>query len=104
MPFQKITPTHIQFFRSVLEEKFIQADEENLLRCASDQTEDLRYLPEIVLQPGTVSEVSSIMKYCNENMIPITPRGAGTGLSGGALPVHGGVSLDMKRFNRMELR
>ena len=77
------------------------ADEENLARCASDQTEDLHYLPEIVLQPGTTEEVSKIMKYCNEHIIPVTARGAGTGLSGGALPVFGGVSLDMKRFNKI---
>jgi glycolate oxidase len=41
------------------------------------------------------------MAYCNEKNIPVTPRGAGTGLSGGALPVHGGVALDMKRFNKI---
>lgn len=101
MNFNKITAADIAFFRTILEEKFVQADEENLKRCASDQTEDLHYLPEIVLQPATPLEVSSIMKYCNEHGIPVTPRGAGTGLSGGALPVHGGVSLDMKRFNKI---
>lgn len=101
MNFNKITATDIAFFRTILEEKFVQADEENLKRCASDQTEDLHYLPEIVLQPATPLEVSSIIKYCNEHGIPVTPRGAGTGLSGGALPVHGGVSLDMKRFNKI---
>ena len=41
------------------------------------------------------------MKYCNEQRISVTPRGAGTGLSGGALPVTGGVVLDMKRFNKI---
>ena len=76
-------------------------DDDNLDRCASDQTEDLRYLPEVVLQPGTTKEVSNIMSYCNEHLIPVTPRGAGTGLSGGALPVRGGVALDMKRFNKI---
>lgn len=101
MKFNKITASDIAFFRTILEENFVQADEENLTRCASDQTEDLHYLPEIVLQPATTQEVSSIMKYCNEHGIPVTPRGAGTGLSGGALPVHGGVSLDMKRFNKI---
>lgn len=101
MTFNKITSSDIAFFRTILDEKYVLADEENLSRCASDQTEDLHYLPEIVLQPITTSEVSSIMKYCNEHGIPVTPRGAGTGLSGGALPVHGGVSLDMKRFNKI---
>ncbi len=101
MPFNKITPDDISFFKTVLEEKYVLVDEENLDRCASDQTEDLRYLPEIVLQPGTTGEVSAVMKYCNDRMIPVTPRGAGTGLSGGALPVHGGVALDMKRFDKI---
>ncbi len=85
----------------MLEEKYVLTDDDNLDRCASDQTEDLRYLPEVVLQPGTTKEVSNIMSYCNEHLIPVTPRGAGTGLSGGALPVRGGVALDMKRFNKI---
>ena len=101
MSFNKITQQHISFFKTILEERYVLSDNDNLGRCASDQTEDLHYLPEIVLQPGTTSEVSSIMKYCNEQAIPVTPRGAGTGLSGGALPVLGGVVLDMKRFNKI---
>ena len=101
MPFQKIQAGDIVFFKTILEDKYVLADEDNLNRCASDQTEDLHYLPEIVLQAGTTEEVSSIMKYCNAHNIPVTPRGAGTGLSGGALPVFGGVLLDMKRFNKI---
>ena len=101
MKFNKITSAHITFFRSILEDKYVLTDKEQLDRCASDQTEDLRYLPEVVLQPGNTQEVSNILKYCNEYGIPVTPRGAGTGLSGGALPVFGGVALDMKRFNKI---
>jgi len=101
MPFHKITPADIAFFKTILDAQYVLVDEENLERCSGDQTEDLRYLPEVVLQPVTVGEVSSIMKYCNELLIPVTPRGAGTGLSGGALPVMGGVVLDMKRFNKI---
>ena len=101
MKFNKITPAHITFFRSILEDKYVHTDKEQLDRCASDQTEDLHYLPEVVLQPGTTQDVSNILKYCNEQSIPVTPRGAGTGLSGGALPVWGGVALDMKRFNKI---
>jgi glycolate oxidase len=99
MPFQKIRSEDIAFFKTILEDKYVLADDENLARCASDQTEDLHYLPELVLQPRTAAEISSIMKYCNAQQIPVTPRGAGTGLSGGALPVHGGVLLDTKRLN-----
>lgn len=101
MSFNKIQQQDVAFFRSILSEKYVLTDEENLGRCASDQTEDLCYLPEVVLQPASAEEVSGIMKYCNEKKLPVTPRGAGTGLSGGALPVYGGVLLDMKRFNRI---
>lgn len=101
MPFHKIQQEDIAFFKSILEEKFILTDQEHIERCSHDQTEDLNCPPDIVLQPRTTAEVSSILRYCNEHMIPVTPRGAGTGLSGGALPVHGGVALDMKRFDKI---
>lgn len=101
MLFKKILPEDLAFFKQSIGEQYVHTDEEQLERCASDQTEDLRYMPEVVLQPGTTEEVSAIMRYCNEHNIPVTPRGAGTGLSGGALPVYGGISLDMKRFNKI---
>lgn len=100
MAFNRIKEADLLFFQS-LPDVQVLTDPEHLERCASDQTEDLRYLPEAVLQPATVAAVSAIMRYCNEQRIPVTPRGAGTGLSGGALPVHGGVVLDMQRFNRI---
>jgi len=101
MPFKKIQADDISFFTSAVGAQHVFTDNEQLERCASDQTEDLHYMPEIVLQPATTEEVSQIMKYCNEQSIPVTPRGAGTGLSGGALPIWGGVALDMKRFNKV---
>ena len=101
MPFKKIDHTDISYFQSVVGDKYVLTDAEHLDRCASDHTEDLHYLPEVVVQPTMVDEVSTIMKYCYANNIAVTPRGAGTGLSGGALPVYGGVVLDMKRFNKI---
>ncbi|HTN46125.1 MAG TPA: FAD-linked oxidase C-terminal domain-containing protein [Flavipsychrobacter sp.] len=99
--FKKITAEDIDFFKTLLGESFVHTDEEQLERCASDQTEDLHILPEAVLQPGVTNEVSAILKYCNERHLVVTPRGAGTGLSGGAIPCLGGVVLDMKRFNKI---
>ncbi len=101
MNFKKITSDDVTFFKSVEGIKGVYTDTETLTSCASDETEDLHYLPEVVMQPETVAAVSAIMAYCNEHDIPVTPRGAGTGLSGGALPVFGGVVLDMKRFNKI---
>lgn len=101
MQFNKITDQDIAFFKVIEGIKNIITNDEERSEYASDQTEDLHFLPELVLQPETVEAVSRIMKYCNEHLIPVTPRGAGTGLSGGALPVKGGVVLDMKRFNKI---
>lgn len=91
----------IKYFQSILGTNRVLLDEQNLIRCASDHTEDFVFRPQIVLQPETTQEVSQILKYCNENKIIITPRGAGTGLSGGALPIFGSVVLDMKRMNKI---
>ncbi len=101
MTFSKIQGADEDYFRSVVGEENARLDEEQLARCSSDQTEDLYYTPEMVVQPGTAEEISQILRYCSEQNIPVTPRGAGTGLSGGALAVYGGVSLDMKRLNRI---
>lgn len=76
-------------------------DEESLYKYGHDETEDLHYSPHIVLKPSTTKEVSDILKYCNQQKIPVTPSGARTGLSGGALPVNGGVALGFERMNKI---
>lgn len=61
-----------------------------------------RYVPNAVVFPRDESDVSKVLKYCNDNKIPITPRGAGSGFTGGALPKSGGVILAMeKHFNQI---
>lgn len=99
--YKKITEADITVLRELAGAAYVHTDAEQLQACASDQTEDLVYLPEVVVQPTTVEVLSAIMRYCNEQRIPVTPRGAGTGLSGGALAAHGGVVLDTKRFNKI---
>ncbi len=59
------------------------------------------HLPDIVVRPGCTREVSDIMKLCDQELIPVTTRGAGTGLSGQAVPVKGGIVLEMMRMNRI---
>lgn len=58
-------------------------------------------MPDLAVQPRSTEEVSAIMKICYENNIPVTPRGAGTGLAGGAVPLYGGVLMDLSRMNRI---
>lgn len=67
----------------------------------SDETEDFHFMPAVVVKPATATEISSILKLANRENIPVTPRGAGTGLSGGALPVFGGIVLSTERLNKI---
>ena len=94
-----LSAKHTDAFKKIVGEKFVLADEESLHNYSHDETEDLHYLPEVVIKPRTPEEISEIMKICNSNIVTVTPRGAGTGLSGGALPHRGGVLLSMERFN-----
>ena len=66
-----------------------------------DHTEDLYFAPDVVLRPGSTAEIGAIMRLCHAHRLPVTPRGAGTGLSGGALPVHHGVVLSTERLNKI---
>lgn len=101
MNYTTITETHCAYFRELLGEAAVLADAESLERYGQDETEDLVYLPAVVLKPADTQAVAAVLAYCNTHRIPVTPRGAGTGLSGGALPIHGGVLLSMERFNRI---
>lgn len=91
----------LDFFISVLDPGRVLTDPESLSGAASDHTEDYVFMPRIVLQPQTTEEVSRILAYCNTHRLIITPRGAGTGLSGGCLPVFGSIVLDMRRMNKI---
>ncbi|HSU28000.1 MAG TPA: FAD-linked oxidase C-terminal domain-containing protein [Chitinophagaceae bacterium] len=94
-----LTSQHIEAFKKILGEKYVLVDEESLNHYSHDETEDLHYLPDVVCQPQTPEEISAILVICNKARIPVTPRGAGTGLSGGALPHLGGVLLSTERMN-----
>lgn len=91
----------ISQFRAIVGEQHVIADTEGKNEYAHDKTEDYFFLPEVVVKPRTPEEVSQILKLCNARHIPVTPRGAGTGLSGGALPVKQGVILSLERFNKI---
>jgi glycolate oxidase len=101
MQYNKVSETQIKQFKSIVGEPFVIIDSESMEAYSHDYTEDLIFYPEVVVKPRTAKEVSEILIICNNDNIPVTPRGAGTGLSGGALAVHGGVILAMERFNQI---
>lgn len=84
---------------NIVGREYVLVDEESLAAFGHDETEKLFFLPAVVVRPRTTEEISRIMLLCNQERIPVTPRGAGTGLSGGALPHLGGVLLSTDRMN-----
>lgn len=99
--FAKVNTRHLEAFREIVGAAYVIVDSESLDNYAHDETEDLHYLPEVVLKPDTTEQLSRIMRLCQQEGLPVTPRGGGTGLSGGALPQWGGVLISMERFNRI---
>ncbi|UPK69245.1 FAD-binding oxidoreductase [Chitinophaga filiformis] len=99
--FAKVNTRHLEAFREIVGTAYVIVDTEHLDNYAHDETEDLHYLPEVVLKPDTTEQLSRIMRLCQQEGLPVTPRGGGTGLSGGALPQWGGVLISMERFNRI---
>lgn len=96
----QVTKELLNAFQAVLSQPILTTREEQIA-YASDETEDFVFYPEITVFPTSTKEVSEVVRICNTHKIPITPRGAGTGLSGGALPIMGGVLLSVEKMNRV---
>jgi glycolate oxidase len=90
----------IVYFQSLLGER-CPRNTEHLDAFSHDETEDLRSIPGLVLFPESTEEVSAIMKYCNEHKVSVTPSGARTGLSGGAIPIAGEIALSTVKLNKI---
>ena len=86
--------------RGFLKEEQIVTDKEGMSHYCYDATE-MRFMPDVVFLPFSTEEVSKIMKLTYDADIPLTPQGGRTGLSGGALPVDGGVILSLLRMNKV---
>ena len=99
--YNKVTGEIINRLTEIVGKDNVYLDEETINLHSEDETEDLSFPPEVVVKPGSAGEISRIFKIANEFKIPVTPRGGGTGLSGGALAVHGGICLAMSRFNKI---
>jgi glycolate oxidase len=94
-----ITPALLEEIKSIVGASYFFTDEESFAKYGSDETEKLHYSPQVVVKPRTTEEISKLLILANQHLIPVTPRGAGTGLTGGALPHLGGLVISMERFN-----
>jgi glycolate oxidase len=101
LTYGKVTEETIGRLIGIVGAEHVLRDDEAMDKYGRDETEDLFFPPDVVVRPADTAEVAAVMKLAAAERIPVTPRGAGTGLSGGALPVHGGISLSLERFSRI---
>jgi glycolate oxidase len=98
-----VTAEVVEELAGIVGERFVISDPEKLEPYSHDEVagEEYACMPEVVVRPETAQEIAEIVRLANRRHIPVTPRGAGSGLSGGAVPVHGGIVLSTERMNRI---
>lgn len=104
MTYGKVTEEIARELRGIVGERNVIFGDRGALEAFShDEVAEKSYhhFPEAVVRPGTTEEVAAVMRLANERLVPVTPRGAGSGLSGGAIPVRGGIVLSLERMNRI---
>ena len=99
--YNKINSEILVKISNIVGRENVYTDTDSIEKYSSDETEDYSFPPEVVIKPSNGNEISAILKLANEYLIPVFPRGGGTGLSGGSLPIYGGICLSMERFNRI---
>jgi len=103
MRYNKVDEKIIEKLKNIVGERNVTMDPEKLEVYSHDEEGQPRVEipPEVVVFPETTEQVSEIMKLANEELIPVTPRGAGTGLSGGAVPLYRGIVLSLEKMNKI---
>ncbi len=102
--YRPVTSEIVSRLGEIVGEKNVIYDEpERMLDYAHDEVagQEYAHLPDVVIKPAAADEIAQVLKLANREMIPVTPRGAGSGLSGGAVPVYGGILLSLERMNRI---
>lgn len=102
--YNPVTPAIVEELQGIVGGRFvIHDDEEKLEPFSHDEVLEkaYRHMPEVVVRPRRSDEIAAILKLANREHIAVTPRGAGSGLSGGAVPIHGGIVLLCDRMNEI---
>jgi len=94
-------PDLVTRLRAILAEDAVLTAREDLIPYAFDGTAALKQLPQCVVFPGTTGEVAAVVQLAREHRTPLITRGSGTGLSGGSVPVAGGIVVCLLRMNRL---
>ncbi|NLD04754.1 MAG: FAD-binding oxidoreductase, partial [Synergistaceae bacterium] len=103
--YNRIDQKIMSMLKSAIGERNVSSDEEKLISYSHDEVPSSAYegdhTAEALVFPECSAHVSEIMKIASANRIPVTPRGAGTGLSGGALPAFGGIVMSFEKMNKI---
>jgi len=102
--YEPVTTSIVDSLRDIVGAAYVVFDDPAAMQdYAHDEVagEEHAHMPEAVVKPETATEISEILKLANRERVPVTPRGAGSGLSCGAVPVYGGIVLSVERMNRI---
>ena len=99
--YNKLTPEVIEQLRAAAPGHIVTGEDINEDYARDEMPIYGKQMPEAVLVASSAEEIAAVMKVCNENRIPVTPRGAGTGLVGGCVPVYGGIVVDTTKMNKI---
>ncbi len=103
MKYGEVTPEIIRELEGIAGPRNVIYDEERMQPYSHDETpaEQFSHMPGVVVKPINTQQIVKIVKLAVEHLIPVTPRGAGTGLSGGAIPIYGGILLSVEKMNKV---
>src|SRR5450830_79557 len=102
MEYKKVTPETVGELRKIFGDRNVLTEVEKIEEFASDSAgKEYAHMPEVVVKAENEDQIVQLMKLANREHIPVTPRGAGSGLAGAAVPVHGGIVLCMEKMNRI---
>lgn len=96
-----ITPKHIDRLKKIVGKENVLTSKEEMVAYSYDATNMWSHLPDVVVLPTDAVQISRVLIYANENRIPVTPRGGGTNVSGGSIPIKGGIVLCTTRMSRI---
>jgi len=101
--YKALTAESVDTLRQIVGMKNITTDQEKLQPYSHDEETDSHYhhLPEAVIFPENAEQVAAIVKLANRELFPVVPRGAGTGLACGAVPVYGGIVLSLEKMKKI---
>lgn len=104
--FKQVEEAILSQLKEICGKKYVVTEQKQMIDYVTDETAalekriEIRY-PEAVVKPSSTNEVAKVMKLAYQEEIPVTPRGGGTGLSAGAVPIHGGILLSLERLDQV---